>query len=143
MGGTSTDVATVIGGQPQWTTGSTVDGLPIGLAAFDIHTVGARAAGRSPTSTRAARARRPPLRAGAAAGARLLRARRAEPTVTDANVLLGRVVTDDFAGGTIRIDADLARRAIEPLAGRMNKSAVEARLGVLRVAEDNMAHRAR
>ncbi|HEY8748346.1 MAG TPA: hydantoinase/oxoprolinase family protein, partial [Tepidisphaeraceae bacterium] len=41
MGGTSTDVATVIGGRPQWTTSSSVDGLPLGLATLDIHTVGA------------------------------------------------------------------------------------------------------
>ncbi|MDB5302251.1 MAG: hypothetical protein JWO87_3914, partial [Phycisphaerales bacterium] len=41
MGGTSTDVATILGGRPQWTTSMTVDGLPIGLPMFDIHTVGA------------------------------------------------------------------------------------------------------
>ena len=41
MGGTSTDVALVLGGAPQWTTTSTIDGLPIGLPVYDIHTVGA------------------------------------------------------------------------------------------------------
>src|SRR4051812_34822500 len=39
MGGTSTDVALILNGQPQWTTSTTIDGLPIGLPMFDIHTV--------------------------------------------------------------------------------------------------------
>ncbi len=41
MGGTSTDVATILNGSPQWTTNSTIDGLPIALPMFDIQTVGA------------------------------------------------------------------------------------------------------
>src|SRR5581483_12029800 len=41
MGGTSTDVALVLSGKPQWTTTSAIDGLPIGLPMFDIHTIGA------------------------------------------------------------------------------------------------------
>jgi N-methylhydantoinase A len=41
MGGTSTDVATILEGRPHWTTSSTIDGLPIALPMFDIHTVGA------------------------------------------------------------------------------------------------------
>ena len=74
MGGTSTDVATVLDGRPQWTTSSTVDGLPIGAADVRIHTVGA-GGGRSPNSMPAARcASAPARRRGARSG--LLRARR-------------------------------------------------------------------
>ena len=142
MGGTSTDVALVRGGRPQWTTGGTVDGLPIGLPAFDIVTVGA--GGGSVAALDAGGALRVgPRSAGAVPGPACYGRGGTEPTVTDANLLLGRIVPDSFAGGSMTVDVGLARRAVEPLARLMGKGVTDAALGIVRVAEANMAHAVR
>jgi N-methylhydantoinase A len=139
MGGTSTDVATVLGGQPQWTTATEVDGLPIGLPVFDIHTVGA--GGGSVAHLDAGGALRVgPRSAGARPGPACYGRGGTEPTVTDAHLLLGRILSDLFLGGAMKLDVELARRAVEPLAAAMGKTVVEAALGIVRVAEGNMAH---
>jgi N-methylhydantoinase A len=138
MGGTSTDVAVILDGKPQWTTASQVDGLPLGLPAFDIITVGA--GGGSIAMVDAGGALRVgPRSAGAVPGPACYRRGGTEPTVTDANLLLGRILPDRFAGGSMRVDPELARRAIEPLARTMGKSVEEAALGLVRVAEQNMS----
>ena len=142
MGGTSTDVATVLGGRPQWTTSTTVDGLPIGLPVFDIHTVGA--GGGSVAHLDAGGALRVgPRSAGATPGPACYGRGGTEPTVTDANLVLGRILPDTFLGGAMKLDTEPARRALEPLAAAMGKSLVETALGVVKVAEGNMAHAVR
>jgi N-methylhydantoinase A len=142
MGGTSTDVATILDAQPQWTTSSTVDGLPLGLAALDIHTVGA--GGGSVAYLDAGGALRVgPRSAGAIPGPACYGRGGTEPTVTDANLVLGRILPDRFAGGSMRVKPELAHRALEPLARGAGKSVIESALGILRVAEDNMAHAVR
>src|SRR6185436_423802 len=60
-----------------------------------------------------------------------------------ANVVLGRIPADAFLGGTMKLDAGAARCAIEPLASAMEKSLVETALGIVTVAEANMAHAVR
>ena len=142
MGGTSTDVATVLDGRPQWTTSSTVDGLPIGLPVYDIHTVGA--GGGSIAYLDAGGALRVgPRSAGAVPGPACYGRGGTMPTVTDANLLLGRIVPDAFLGGAMKIDPDPATVAIEPLAAAMGKSIIEAALGIVRVAEANMTNAVR
>jgi N-methylhydantoinase A len=139
MGGTSTDVATIPGGKPQWTTATKVDGLPIGLPMFDIHTVGA--GGGSVAFLDAGGALRVgPRSAGANPGPASYARGGTEPTVTDANLVLGRILPDAFLGGSMRLDADLANQAIAPLAAAMGKTVIEAALGIVTVAEGNMAH---
>jgi len=139
MGGTSTDVATVIDSRPQWTTSATIDGLPIALPMFDIHTVGA--GGGSVAWLDAGGALRVgPRSAGAIPGPACYGRGGTEPTVTDANLLLGRILPDQFLGGAMRIDIELARQAVEALATAMGKSIIEAALGIIRVAEANMEH---
>src|SRR5439155_25558654 len=142
MGGTSTDVATVLDGRPQWTTSSTVDGLPIGLPVYDIHTVGA--GGGSIAAIDAGGALRVgPKSAGAVPAPACYGRGGTLPTVTAANVLLGRIIPDSFLGGAMRIDAELAREAIEPLAAAMNKTVIETALGIVKVAEANMTNAVR
>jgi N-methylhydantoinase A len=139
MGGTSTDVAVILGGQPQWTTSTTIDGLPIGLPMFDIHTVGA--GGGSLAYLDAGGALRVgPRSAGAIPGPACYGRGGVEPTVTDANLVLGRIVPDHFLGGKMRVDPALAEQAIGKLAGAMNKSLIETALGIAKVAEANMEH---
>ncbi len=138
MGGTSTDVALVLNGEPQWSNGGVVDGLPIGLPAFDIHTVGA--GGGSIAFIDAGGALRVgPRSAGAMPGPACYGRGGHDPTVTDANVVLGRILADRFLGGGMTIEIDRAVRAVQPLAARMGKSLTDAALGVVRVAEANMA----
>jgi N-methylhydantoinase A len=139
MGGTSTDVALVLDGQPQWTTRSTIDSLPIGLPVFDIHTVGA--GGGSIAYLDAGGALRVgPRSAGAVPGPACYGRGGTEPTVTDANLLLRRIIPDSFLGGSMKLDATRAHDAIEPLASRMNKSIAETALGIIRVADANMSN---
>jgi N-methylhydantoinase A len=138
MGGTSTDVALVLSGEPQWSTSGVVDGLPIGLPAFDIHTVGA--GGGSIARLDAGGALRVgPTSAAAMPGPACYARGSTQPTVTDANLLLGRILPDQFLGGGMTIEPSLAAAAIEPLARAMNRSAIDAALGIVRVAEANMA----
>jgi N-methylhydantoinase A len=138
MGGTSTDVALVAGAAPQWTTASTIDGLPIGLPMFDIRTVGA--GGGSVAMLDAGGALRVgPRSAGAVPGPACYGRGGTEPTVTDANLVLGRIVPDQFLGGAMHVSEELAHAALETLAAGMGKDATETALGIVRVAEANMA----
>ena len=66
-----------------------------------------------------------------------------EPTVTDADLLLGYLDPDYFLGGRMRLDVDAARRAVSGLAGRAGLSTTEAAWGVNRVVAENMASAAR
>jgi N-methylhydantoinase A len=138
MGGTSTDVAAILDGRPQWTTTSVVDGLPLGLPTLDIETVGAGGGSIAYLDVGGA-LRVGPRSAGAVPGPACYGRGGTEPTVTDANVVLGRIVPDRFLGGAMRIHVDLAHGAIEILARAMNKSVNDTALGVVRVAEANMA----
>lgn len=61
-----------------------------------------------------------------------------EPTVTDANLIAGRINADYFLGGELRLDLDRARMAYEPLAERLGVSVEQAAMGVIRLANANM-----
>jgi N-methylhydantoinase A len=138
MGGTSTDVAVVLNGKPQWSTAGMVDGLPIGLPAFDIHTVGAGGGSIAFVDTGGA-LRVGPKSAGAIPGPACYGRGGHDATVTDANVVLGRILADRFLGGGMTIEIDRAVKAVQPIAERIGKSVIDAALGIVRVAEANMA----
>jgi N-methylhydantoinase A len=138
MGGTSTDVATVIEGRPRWTTATTIDGLPIGLPMFDIQSIGAGGGSIARIDPGGA-LRVGPQSAGALPGPACYGRGGQEPTVTDANVVLGRIPGDLTLGGEVKIDGDLAARVFHELAGAMGCTPIQAALGVVRVAESNMA----
>lgn len=142
MGGTSTDVALVLDGSPQWTTGTAIDGLPIGLPIglpmFDIHTVGA-GGGSIAYVDAGGGLRVGPRSAGAQPGPACYGRGGTEPTVTDANLLLGRIVPDQLLGGSVRLDVNLAAAAVERVAKQINKSVIETALGIVRIAEANMS----
>jgi N-methylhydantoinase A len=142
MGGTSTDVATILGGRPQWTTGTAIDGLPVALPMFDIHTVGA--GGGSVAYVDAGGALRVgPRSAGATPGPACYGRGGDEPTVTDANLVLGRIPRDARLGGSMPLRPDLAEAAVGRLAGRLNLNVAETALGILRVVEGNMVRATR
>ncbi len=137
MGGTSTDVATVLDGRPQWTTASQIDGLPIGLPMFDIHTVGA-GGGSVAYVDQGGALRVGPRSAGATPGPACYCRGGTEPAVTDANLALGRIVPENFLGGEMTVDVNRANRALSTLANVMGKSMGETALGIVRIVEANM-----
>jgi N-methylhydantoinase A len=135
MGGTSTDVS-LIDGKPQITTEAVVSGCPIRVPLLDIHTIGA--GGGSIAQVDAGGALRVgPESAGADPGPACY-GRGDQPTVTDANVVLGRIPPEHFLGGEMPLDFDRARDALERLGKKLNLSAEQAALGVVAVANAHM-----
>ena len=139
MGGTSYDVSIVSEGRTRRVTEGTVDGLPIRLPMIEIRTIGS--GGGSIASIEASgRLRVGPESAGAKPGPVCYRRGGSEPTVTDANVVLGRIDPAFFLGGAIELDAGAARTAIlERIAKPLSISAEEAAEGIVRIAVSRMA----
>lgn len=135
MGGTSTDTS-VIAGQPTLRTEMTVDELPIRVPTLDIHTVGA--GGGSLARLDAGGALRVgPESAGADPGPACYGTGRS-PTVTDAHLVLGRLVEDQFLGGTFRLDRARATAALTPLARALGWRVEAVAQGILTVATATM-----
>ena len=112
MGGTSTDVCLIAGGKAQRSTERAVAGLPIRLPTVDLHTVGA-GGGSIAWVDEGGALRVGPRSAGADPGPACYGRGGTEPTVTDANLLLGRL-PEQIAGG-VELDRDAAERALGDL----------------------------
>jgi N-methylhydantoinase A len=136
MGGTSTDVAFIDGTVPHRTETSIGD-VPLLVPSIDIHTVGA--GGGSIASVDVGGALKVgPESAGAEPGPACY-GRGTQPTVTDANVVLGRLRPESFLGGTMALDAKRSRAALAGVATAMGAySAEQAAEGVVRVVEGTM-----
>ena len=131
MGGTSTDVS-LCPGRVQAATGFEVDGLPVGVPVIDIRTVGA--GGGSIARLDAGGALRVgPESAGASPGPACYGLGDL-PTVTDANLLLGRMAPERFLDGRVAINPRRSREAIERLAAGMGADGRQAALGIVRIA---------
>jgi N-methylhydantoinase A len=137
MGGTSTDVA-LVGGELRASSEAEVAGLPVRVPMLDIHTVGA--GGGSLARFDAAGALRVgPESAGADPGP-ICYGRGALPTVTDANLLLGRLQPGRFLGGDFTLDLERTRRVVQEWL-RQNKSRITLErfaAGVVRVVNATM-----
>ena len=138
MGGTSTDVALCPGHIPQ-TTESTICDLPLRLPSIQIHTVGAGGGSMARVDTGGI-LRVGPESAGADPGPVCYNKGGVSPTVTDANLVLGRLRPDYFLGGSRPkpLDAGAARAALENLGRPLALSAQETALGVIRIANSTM-----
>lgn len=135
MGGTSTDVS-LIDGEIGRTTDSRVGDFPVRLPVIDIHTVGAGGGSIAYVDTGGA-LRVGPRSAGASPGP-VCYGVGDELTVTDANLLLGRLDPDFFLGGRMTIDLQRTVRVAEALAGDLGLSVPELADGIIRVANANM-----
>ncbi len=138
MGGTSTDVALCPGRIPQ-TTESAICNIPLRLSTTQIHTVGA--GGGSLARVDAGGVLRVgPQSAGAVPGPVCYGQGGKIPTVTDANLVLGRLIPSQFLGGKSSriLDVELARKAIATLGESIGFSVEETALGILRVANATM-----
>jgi N-methylhydantoinase A len=142
MGGTSTDVALCAGGQMRTTNEATVAALPVAVPVLDIHTVGA-GGGSIARVDAGGSLRVGPESAGAEPGPAAY-GRGTMPTVTDANLVLGRFGGAELLGGDFKLDLGRARDALEQLAREMSaasgrrSTAHEAALGVVRVVNAGM-----
>ncbi|MEL6549559.1 MAG: hydantoinase B/oxoprolinase family protein [Pseudomonadota bacterium] len=141
MGGTSTDVSH-FAGHYERSFETVVAGVRMRAPMMDIHTVAA--GGGSICSYRDGRFQVGPESAGADPGPAAYR-RGGPPTVTDCNVVLGKLNPDHFppvfgAAGNERLDPDASRAALTPLADAAGMSVEEAAQGFLRIAVDNMAN---
>jgi N-methylhydantoinase A len=143
MGGTSYDVCLVRGGAPEVKSGwNWHHRYLVGLPMVDVETVGA--GGGSIARVESGALKVGPQSAGAEPGPVCYRRGGVEPTVTDANVVLGYLNPDRFCGGTMRLDAEGAQAAIrERVARPLGMSVVEAADGIFRLVNANMANAVR
>ena len=138
MGGTSTDVCLIKDGKPEVTQSRTIDGLPVKSTALDVHTVGA--GGSSVAWIDAGGLLRVgPQSVGAKPGPACYGTGGTEPTVTDANVVLGRLNPDYLLGGVLKIDSRRSRAVIEQvIAGKKRLDVHEAASAILDVSNANI-----
>jgi N-methylhydantoinase A len=138
MGGTSCDLG-LVDGAPGLTAMKEVDGNPIRVPSFDIHVLGAGGGSIAWVDDGGA-LRVGPQSAGADPGPACYGRGGTAPTVTDANLVLGRLNPASFLGGTMKIDVDAARAAIDAhVARRFGLGVDAAAAGLLRVVNAVMA----
>ncbi len=136
MGGTSADVA-VVDGAPLYSTESQVGDFPVILPAVDVTSIGA--GGGSIAWTEAGGVLKVgPESAGARPGPACYGLGGERATVTDAYVCLGIIDPNRFLGGTVTLDAELARAAVKRLGDTIGLGVTEAAEAILRVATSQM-----
>ncbi|MBE0467173.1 MAG: hydantoinase/oxoprolinase family protein, partial [Candidatus Desulforudis sp.] len=142
MGGTSMDICLIHDGEPRFTTEGSIGGYPLRLPILDIHTIGA--GGGSVAWVDAGGALRVgPRSAGAVPGPACYGLGGANPTVTDANLLLGRLHPADFAGYR-QLEPELAVRSIEERTAKpLGLTLEEAAEGIIRVVNAGMVRATR
>jgi N-methylhydantoinase A len=137
MGGTSCDVCVVQDGAVRRTDSRTIGGRTIQLPMVDVHTVGAGGGSIGWRDTGGA-LRVGPRSAGADPGPACYGQGGDEPTVTDANLLLGRLAPDSTLAGGIALNVDAARAAVGALAASLGLDELETAEGIVRVANQEM-----
>jgi N-methylhydantoinase A len=138
MGGTSTDVCRIATGEVDVSYERSIDGYVCRLPSVGIHTVGA-GGGSVAWIDAGGSLRVGPRSAGSMPGPACYARGGTEPTVTDANVVLGRIDPDAVLGGTLPIDARAAFDVVAGLSRKLGLSVTEAALGIVAIAEDVMA----
>jgi N-methylhydantoinase A len=138
MGGTSTDCATVINGEERLTTNFEIEwGLPIQIPMIDVRTIGA-GGGSIAWMDKGGLLQVGPQSAGADPAPASYGKGGTEPTVTDANLVLGRLNEAEFLGGEMRIDTNLAREAIKKIANQLDFGLEETANAIVQIANNNM-----
>ena len=137
MGGTSTDVSLVEGGVPAKVSETDIDVYPIRTPSIDVVSVGA-GGGSIAWLAPGDRLRVGPRSAGAVPGPACYGRGGEEPTISDANLYLGRL-PESLAGGAVTLDRARAEAALAGLATRVGLSVLELASGIIEIAELNMA----
>jgi N-methylhydantoinase A len=138
MGGTSTDVALVEHGRARLRRETTVGDVTVRASSVDVRTVGAGGGSIAhvPALTRALRVG--PQSAGAEPGPAAYRKGGTQPTVTDANVVLGYLPSRARLGGDLEIDVGLAEAAVQQVADALGVSLPAAAEGIYSIVNENM-----
>jgi N-methylhydantoinase A len=137
MGGTSCDVCVVEEGRVRETDSRELEGRVIQLPMVDVHTVGAGGGSigwRDPGGA----LRVGPQSAGADPGPACYGRGGSEPTVTDANLMLGYLAADSTLAGGVELDAGAAREAVERLGVSLGLDPLQTAEGIIRVANQEM-----
>ncbi|MDN5938439.1 MAG: hydantoinase/oxoprolinase family protein, partial [Salinisphaera sp.] len=137
MGGTSTDVA-MIEGEISLTSDGNIGGYPVAVPMVDLNTIGA-GGGSIAYVDAGGMLKVGPESAGADPGPACYGGGGAQPTVTDANLVLGHLPDSTRLGGDLALDCGAARVAMSALAGQLGLSVKDAAAGVIAVANEAMA----
>ncbi len=138
MGGTSTDISLIHNGDVRMTTEGAIGEHPVKLPMIEINTIGA-GAGSIAWLDGAKGLHVGPRSADSEPGPVAYGRGGTEPTVTDANLVLGRLHPDRFAGGQMTLDVEAARQALtDKIAKPLGLSVEEAAAGIIRIANANM-----
>lgn len=136
MGGTSTDVA-MINGRIGLTSEGRIGRYPVAVPMVDMHTIGA-GGGSIAYLDAAGMLHVGPQSAGASPGPACYGQGGTQPTVTDANAVLGRLQPDNFLGGSMTLDKQQARDTIAKLAKQLGLNVEECAMGVIDLANEHM-----
>jgi N-methylhydantoinase A len=140
MGGTSCDIAVITNREHRYAESYDVEfGLPLTLPAIEVTTIGA-GGGSIAWLDRGGFLRIGPQSAGAVPGPACYARGGSEPTVTDANLVLGRLDPENFLGGDLWLDVDASHAVLARLGHRLGLTAIEAALAVVAIADENMVN---
>ena len=138
MGGTSTDCALCANGRAALTTDFEVEwGIPIQVPMIDVRTIGA-GGGSIAWIDKGGLLRVGPQSSRSVPGPVCYGNGGKEPTVTDANLVLGRINPDNFLGGSVKLDVEAARSAIAELGKKVGMSVDETALAIVKIVNSNM-----
>lgn len=136
MGGTSTDVALIDGGI-QLTSEGRIGPWPVAVPQVDMHTIGA-GGGSIAYVDAGGLLQVGPESAGAAPGPACYGKGGRQPTVTDANAVLGRLQPEYFLGGKMKLDLSAAQQAVDTLARPLGLTREQTAQGIIDIANEHM-----
>ena len=140
IGGTSCDIGLVLEGKEQYATDFNVAwGIPVSIPCVAVSTIGA-GGGSIAWIDKGGLLHVGPHSAGAEPGPIAYQSGGTEPTLTDANLTLGRLDPHYFLGGVMTLSADAARQGLAKLGDFLGLSAEAAALAAVRTADENMAN---
>lgn len=136
MGGTSTDVS-LYAGKMKLTDEARISRFPVAIPMADIHTIGA-GGGSVAFIDEGGLLQVGPRSAGADPGPACYGLGAKEPTVTDANLIVGRLLADEFLGGQLVLSIEASAKVLAPLAAHLNLGLEEAAKGIIALANEHM-----
>jgi N-methylhydantoinase A len=139
VGGTSFDVGLIVDGQPSYADAPVFSQYPVALPVIDVTSIGAGGGSIAWTEPDTGVLKVGPHSAGASPGPACYGAGGVEPTVTDANLVLGRLNPDYFLGGRIHLDLDLAMDALMTVAEPLGLTPQKAAAAVIEIVDSQMA----
>ena len=137
VGGTSTDVALIENGEPRRVRTTEVGHLSVRASSLDVKTVGAGGGSIAYVPELTGALRVGPQSAGAVPGPVAYGKGGVEPTVTDANVVLG-YLPENLLGGAFKLDRESAKTAVQTIADKLGIGLMEAARGIIDIVNENM-----